>query len=81
MLRPNSSTYTDHLVSALAAVWEREESRLDINLDLDVFSVVAYHILDIKSEVDELIDRIGWDEQDITSSIHHDSINAVVNLP
>ena len=63
MLRPNSSTHTDHLLSVLSAAWEREESRLNINLDLDIFSVVAYQILDIESEVDELIERIGWEDQ------------------
>jgi hypothetical protein len=78
MLRPNSNTHTDHLVSALAAAWESEESRLNINIDLDIFSVVAYKIQDIKIAVDELIERIGWEDQ--TSHLVFNTIQSMLWL-
>ena len=58
-LRPNSDSDSDALIIDLMNLWEAEEKRLGIEIDMRVMAVAALAITDIKDQVKNLLDRIG----------------------
>ncbi len=66
ILRPNSNELTDRLLSKLVKIWEQEEQRLGIPIDLRVISVASLRLPEINENLTEILR--GIDESEVNEN-------------